>query len=112
MWEDISNRGKSIPYFRPSKSVTVNTEIYIKECLQPRLLPFIYKHHRNISFQFLHDLAGAHFSTETIANMKENFPFFDNTTIHPNVKDQKRTYGVNWQRKFMREDGRAQRSRS
>ena len=43
MWEAISNRGMSIPYFRPSKSVAVNTEIYIKECLQPRLLPFIHK---------------------------------------------------------------------
>ncbi len=38
MWEAISNRGMPIPYFSPSKSVAVNTEIYIKECLQPRLL--------------------------------------------------------------------------
>jgi len=74
-----------IPYFSPSKSVAVNTEIYIKECLQQRLLPFIHKHHSDISFQFVHDLTGFHLSMETIAKMKENLPFFDNTAIHLNV---------------------------
>ena len=75
MWVAKSNRGMSIPYFRPSKSVAVNTEIYIKECLQPRLLPFIHKHLSDLNFQFVHDLAGAHFSIETIAKIKENLPF-------------------------------------
>jgi hypothetical protein len=50
IWEAISNRGISIPYFRPSKSVAVNTEFYINECLQPRLLPFKHQHHSDISF--------------------------------------------------------------
>ena len=50
MWEAISNRGMPIPYFSPSKSVAVNTEIYINECLQPRLLPFIHKHHSDFNF--------------------------------------------------------------
>ena len=85
MWEAISNRGMPIAYFRPSKSVAINTEIYINECLQPGLLPFIHKHHSDISFQFVHDLTGFHLSIETIAKMKENLPFFDNTAIHLNV---------------------------
>ncbi len=75
MWVAISNRGMPIPYFRPYKSVAVNTEIYINECLQPRLLPFIHKHLSDLNFQFVHDLAGAHFTIETIAKMKENLPF-------------------------------------
>jgi hypothetical protein len=75
MWVAISNRGMSIPYFRLSKSVAINTEIFINECLQPRLLPFRHKHHNDLNFQFVHDLAGAHFSIETIAKMKENLPF-------------------------------------
>ena len=75
----------SIPYFRPSKSVAVNTEFYINECLQPRLLPFIHKHHSDISFQFVHDMAGAHFSIETFTLMKENLPFVNNTINHQNV---------------------------
>ncbi len=85
MWEAISNRGMPIPYFRPSKSVAINTEIYINECLQPGLSPFIHKHHSDISFQFVHDLTGFHLSIETLANSKENLPFFDNTAIHLNV---------------------------
>jgi len=52
MWLAISNRGMSIPYFRPSKSVAINTEIYINECLQPRLLPFIHKHHGDFNYLF------------------------------------------------------------
>jgi hypothetical protein len=74
-----------IPYFRPSKSVAVNTEIYINECLQPRLLPFIHKHQSDFDFQFMHDLDGAHFSIRTIALMNGNLPFFNNTTHLQNV---------------------------
>ena len=85
MWKAISNRGMSVPYFRPYKSLAVNTEIYINECLQPRLLPFIHKHHSDFNFQFVYDLTGFHLSIETMAKMKENLPFFDNTAIHLNV---------------------------
>jgi hypothetical protein len=65
--------------------VAVNTDIYIIEWLQLRLLPFIHKHHSEISFQFVHDLAGDHFSIETFTLMKENLPFVNNTTKHQNV---------------------------
>jgi hypothetical protein len=75
----------SISYFRPSKSLAVNTEIYINECLQPRLLQFIYKHHSDFNFQFVHDLAGAHFSIGTNALMNQNLPFVNNTTHPQNV---------------------------
>ncbi len=99
-----------IPYFRPYKSLAVNTEIYINECLKPRLLPFIHKHHSDLNFQFVHDLAGAPCSIGTNALKNENLPF----SIGPPVPqmfsklDQQRTYGVFWHRKFMREDGRPQ----
>jgi hypothetical protein len=33
----------------------------------------------------MHDLAGAHYSIETIALMKENLPFGSNTTNHQHV---------------------------
>ncbi len=72
----------SIPYFHPSRSLSVNIEIYINECLQPGLLPYINKHHSHLNFQFLHDLAVAHFSMGTNALMSENLPFVNNT-IHP-----------------------------
>jgi hypothetical protein len=65
--------------------VAVNTEFYINKWLQPRLLPFIYKHLSDLNFQFVHDLAGAHFSIETFTLMKENLPFGNNTTNPLNV---------------------------
>ena len=72
-------------FFSLFKSLAVNTEIYINECLQPRLLPFIHNHQSDLNFQFVHDLAGALSSKETIALMKENLPFGNNTTNHQNV---------------------------
>ena len=75
----------SIPYFRPSKSEAVNTEIYINEYLQPRLIPIIHKHHSDFNFQSVHDLAGAHFSKETFTLTKENLPFLNNSTNSQNV---------------------------
>ncbi len=74
-----------IPYFSPFKSLAVNTEICINEFLQPRLLPFIQNHHSDLNFQFVHDLAGALSSKETIALIKENLPFGNNTANHQNV---------------------------
>ena len=35
MWIAISDRGMSKPYFGLSKSVAVNTDIYINKCFQP-----------------------------------------------------------------------------
>ena len=86
MWLAISNRGMSIPYFRPSKSVAINTEISINECLQPRLLPFIHKHHGNFNYLFWPDLARAHYSKESVAWMNENVYFVDETINPPNVQ--------------------------
>ena len=65
--------------------MAVNTKIYINECLQPRLLPFIHKHHGDFNYLFWPDLARAHYSKESVAWMKENLPFGSNTTNHQNV---------------------------
>ena len=77
MWLAISNREMSMPYFRPSNSVAINTEIYINECLQPRLFPFIHKHHGDFNYLFWPDLARAHYSKESVAWMNENVYFVD-----------------------------------
>ena len=77
MWIAISNRGMSKPYFCLSKSVAVNSNIYINECLQPKLLPFIHKHHGDFNYIFWSDLAGEHYSNETVAWMEENLHFVE-----------------------------------
>ncbi len=81
MWEAKSNRGMSIPYFRPSKSVAVNTEIFVNECLQPRLFPFIHKHHSDLNFQF------ARFGRGSLFYCKDEgkFAIFDNIAILLNI---------------------------
>lgn len=58
VWQAICTCGE-----RSSKFITtgtINTDIYIKECLQKRLLPFIRKH--NKSTYFWPDLASCHYS--------------------------------------------------
>ena len=47
VWKTISNRGISKPLIRPPKSEAINSDTYISECLEQRLLPFIHVHHSN-----------------------------------------------------------------
>ena len=54
-WIAISNRGISKPLFCPSKSEAANSDIYMNECKEKRLLPFIREHnlHTRIFFSGL-----------------------------------------------------------
>jgi hypothetical protein len=85
VWIAISKRGMSEPLFRPTKSVAINSEIYIDECLEQRLLPFIHKHHPDFNYVFWPDLASAHYSKATISWMDENVNYVPKTTNPPNV---------------------------
>src|SRR5579883_1551442 len=60
----ISSKGRSSAYFVPSK-LGVNRDIYIKECINKRLVPFIKKHHSDGNYIFLPDLAPAHYAIDT-----------------------------------------------
>ncbi|XP_065654663.1 uncharacterized protein LOC136081287 [Hydra vulgaris] len=59
MWIAISDRGMSEPLFRTSKAVAINSSIYINECLEKRLLPFIHKYHGDFNYLFWPDLASS-----------------------------------------------------
>ena len=48
----ISDRGISKALVRPSGSLSVNSAIYIKECLEKRLLPFIEEFHIDGNYIF------------------------------------------------------------
>ncbi len=52
VWVAISERGISKPLIRPSKSAAINSAIYIKECLEKRLLPFINEYHPDHNYVF------------------------------------------------------------
>lgn len=43
---------------------TINGEIYLKECLQKRLLPFIRKYHKNHQILLWMDMASSHYKRE------------------------------------------------
>jgi hypothetical protein len=65
MWICISPHGMSDPFFleRPN---SVNGELYRKECIQKRLLPFLTSHQQPLSsLIFWPDLASSHYARAT-----------------------------------------------
>ena len=85
MWIAIFDRIMSKPYFRLFKSVGVNTDIFINECLQKKLLPFKHKHHSDFNYLFWSDLAGAIYSIEAVPWMEENLHLVEKVSNHSNV---------------------------
>lgn len=85
VWIAISDRGMSKPLFRPSTSVAIKSSIYIEECLEQRLLPFIHKHHADFNYVFWPDLAPAHYSGDTIAWMDKHVHYVAKDINPPNV---------------------------
>ena len=42
----------SKPLIRPTKSEAIKSDIYINECLEKRLLPFIHEYHQDLNYMF------------------------------------------------------------
>lgn len=85
VWVAISAKGISEPLIRPWKSVAINQEIYLTECLQKRVLPFINKHHQDKKYVFWPDLASAHYANSCVNWMKKNVNFVSKEMNPPNV---------------------------
>ena len=83
--QTICKCGVSKPLIRRSKSEAVNSDIYIKECLEKRLPPFIRELHPDLNYIFWPDLAGCHYSKQTVAWMDENVKFMPKDINPPNV---------------------------
>lgn len=62
IWQAICSCGLKTPAFVTSSTMT--SEVYVKECLQKRILPFIKKH--NAPVMFWPDLASCHYSKKTM----------------------------------------------
>jgi len=71
VWQAICSCGERSQVFITNG--TINTEIYVKECLQKRLLPFVRKH--DIFTFFWPDLASCHYS-------KAALKWFEDNNIH------------------------------
>ncbi|XP_065667819.1 uncharacterized protein LOC136088090 [Hydra vulgaris] len=85
MWIAISGRGMSEPLFRTSKAVAINSSIYINECLEKRLFPFIHKYHGDFNYLFWPDLASSHYSKDILNWMDQYVYYVDKESNPPNV---------------------------
>ncbi len=84
IWQAIDEHGNaSCPYVSMG---TMTGEIYLKECLKKRLLPFIKKHHKVEDIVLWMDLAPAHYKAEVIEWLKaNNIDFITKRDNAPNV---------------------------
>jgi transposase len=61
IWLAISMRGRSSVYFVPNK-VNIDSEVYLRECVKKRLMPFLKKAYPDNSALFWPDKATAHYA--------------------------------------------------
>ena len=80
VWVAISNR-----CIATISSEAVDSDIYINECLEKRLLPFILEHHPDSNYVLCPDLDGCHYSKQTVALVDENVNFVPKDIYPPNV---------------------------
>ncbi len=66
VWIGISEEGLSKHYAHKSR-IAISSDIYIRECLKKRLVPFVKEYHSDNNFVFWPDLASAHYSHETVS---------------------------------------------
>jgi hypothetical protein len=59
VWICLSAKGISSVYYVPSGQA-INQEVYLKNCIKKRLIPFINAHHSDGNYVFWPDLASSH----------------------------------------------------
>ncbi|RNA18016.1 transposase -like protein, partial [Brachionus plicatilis] len=62
----------------------INSSIYIHECSNKRLLPFIHEYHQDLDYVFWSDLASAHYSILSTIWMNENVNYMTEDINPPN----------------------------
>ena len=91
----VYDRGMSEPLFRTSKTVAVNTSIYINEFIEKRLLPFIHKYHGDFEYLFWPGLVSSHYAKDSLNLwMNVSIMLIRNSTHQMcHEHDQLRTFG-------------------
>lgn len=85
VWLAMSANGCSTPYIRKSKNA-VTGDVYLKECIQRRLIPFIERNHLQGKFIFWPDLARAHYAPQVLRTLEANdIPYVPRENNPPNV---------------------------
>lgn len=111
IWQAICSCGqRSRPFFTAG---TVNSEIYIKEYLQKRLLPFLEEHKlRNVSTIFWPDLASSHYAKDVLNWFQDKNVNFVPKDMNPPNCPQLRPVERYWAniKRILRKDGVAAKS--
>jgi hypothetical protein len=85
VWMAMSSRGVSSVYVHKG-SQAIGQKVYLEECINKRLLPFIRTHHKNNKYIFWPDKASAHYGGLVTARLnEENVPFVAKDDNPPNV---------------------------
>lgn len=71
VWMCFSAKGFCRPFFMQSGGA-VNQKIYLKKCIQDRLMPFITEHHSDGNYVFWPDLASSHYAKTVTSYFRDN----------------------------------------
>jgi len=114
VWAAISLKGMSEIYILPSGQAA-NQHVYMSECLEKRLLPFIRTVHQNDRVVFWPDLASAHYANKVQEYLKsQNIEYVarsDNPANLPEMrpiedfwaKIKQKVYDDNWHAKSIQQ---------
>ncbi|CAF1545563.1 unnamed protein product [Adineta ricciae] len=106
IWMAISSKDVYNVYVHKSKQ-GMNQDVYLNECINKRLLPFVEKHTSNGNYLFWPDLASAHYSKSVQACLSEkDVPFVIRKNNSPNVPVQSKQFCLYSNRKYTRTTGR------
>lgn len=87
LWIAISPKGISKPFIAPS-GLAINQDVYIKECIVKRLIPFIKQNHRDGHYVFWPDLASSHYAMKVQNEMRrQNVNFVEKEDNPANVPE-------------------------
>ena len=110
IWMAMSSKGVSNVYVQKSKQA-ITTDIYLNECINKRLLPFIEKHYKGNNYIFWPDKARAHYADVVIERLRpKNINVVTKSNNPPNVPQarpietlwsllEQKIYARNWQAK-------------
>jgi transposase len=110
IWMAMSSKGISDIYVHNSKQ-GFDQQMYLKECISKRLLPFIDGHHSDGNYLFWPDLASTHYSNVVQKHFNDkNVPFISRADNPPNTPQarpiervwsvlEQKMYANNWEAK-------------
>jgi len=89
VWYAISEKGIS-NHFSWIGGLAINKDIYLEECIEKRLIPFIREYHQNDEVLFWPDKASAHYAKVVIEKLESArikvVPYSDNPTNLPQAR--------------------------